>query len=70
MFRSPRLSRADARILYEAGDIAEAQMRLAAQVRARTGAFARPFRRFGNPVFLINLALMAAASALLFGAWA
>jgi hypothetical protein len=69
MFRNT-LSRDDACTLYEAGDVAEAQMQLVEQVRRRTGAFLSIPRRLGNPVFLINSALMIAASVLLVGAWA
>jgi hypothetical protein len=60
----------DACTLYEAGDVAEAQMRLVEQVKKGTGAFLPPLRNLGNPAFLINAALIVAASALLFGAWA
>lgn len=69
MFKPPSLSRADAHILYEAGDVAEAQMRLVEQVKNGTGAFAPSLRRLGNPAFLTNAALMVAVSALLLGAW-
>ena len=68
MFRTRKLSRADAYTLFEAGEIAEAQMRLVEQVRAGTGAFAHPLRRrLGNPALLISVSLMVAASALMLG---
>jgi hypothetical protein len=70
MFTSPNLSRADVDVLYEAGDIAEAQMRLVEQVKKGTGAFLPPLRRMAQPASLINAALLLAASAPAYGAWA
>ena len=66
MFRSSRLSPADAGILREAADVADAQMWLVEQMKRQTGNSAKPLR---HPGLFINLALMLAASALVAGSW-
>jgi hypothetical protein len=70
MLASSKLSRADADLLCEAGDIAEAQLRLVEQVKRGTGAFLPPLRTLAQPASLFQTILLLVASALVFGAWA